>query len=60
LASALHHDPDDVRDNIGICQLAQRIGGGHGVQIAARAPIGWQICFLVGTDRSARAPTAHL
>jgi len=32
-----------VRDEIGICQPAQRIAGGHGVQIAARdVPIRWQ------------------
>jgi len=39
-----------VRNEIGICQPAQRIADGHGVQIAARdVPIGWQTDFLVGT-----------
>ena len=34
---------DDVRDDISTCQPAQRIAGGHGVQIAARdVPIRWQ------------------
>jgi hypothetical protein len=38
-----HHDPDDVRDDFGVCP-AQRIGGGD-------VPIGWQIDFLLGTSR---------
>ena len=50
VGARLHHDPDDVRDDIGICHPAQRIGRGHGVQIAARdVPISSQIDFLVGT-----------
>jgi hypothetical protein len=48
-----HHDPDDVPDEVGICEPAQRIAGEHGVQIAARdVPIGWQTDFLVGTTDS--------